>query len=379
MAKELERGENTGLIPPKPRPLDFIAGAETGIAYEVRVADGNWEPHKPTDERQARTKVEAGLLNYDSNSCTNFSCMNSIEMQIQMMLDTHTLPENIRVRMSQMGYFDDNGKVNLSDWFNAIMSGTTKDGNTLQAPWDAARKFGVIPQRMGYEPNDFKKIEDWFDAKRITPAMLAAGEAFLEMFDIKYEWVVLDEVGAWPKFEKHIKQAPLHIATPTCGSWNKGGIVKNCGSYKRLNHATCYIGQNKAAKESDSFHKDLDHYNPFVKKLAWDYHIPFALKGVITVRSNQAPPSPISYRWTRTLKKGMRSEDVVMLQKVLMREVPDVFRATATGYFGDWTFNGVVALQELYAKEILAPIGLKKGTGLVAGQTLKWLNAHYGV
>lgn len=84
------------------------------------------------------------------------------------------------------------------------------------------------------------------------------------------------------------------------------------------------------------------------------------------------------YTFTKSLSRGMQGADVVALQHVLMLEGCFPAGQTFTGYFGDITFNGVVQLQNKYAAQILTPVGLQHGTGVVGTSTLKWLNAKYG-
>jgi len=364
--------KNTGLIPPSIAPLDFIAGAESAIVYSVRVPDGDWKKYKPTDECQR--KLTATI--YDTSSCVTFSALNSVESQIEYLLATKQIPQDKIDLMRTLGYFDANGKVNFSDHFTANMSGTTSAGNTLQAVWESIRKDGVLPQLGGYKVEDFNSDSEWFDRSKITDTMKTHAKKFLEIFNVQYEWAIIAPNGnAHEEFAKHLKQAPLHVATPTCASWGlpEGSIVTNCGDYKRLNHATLNIGIDS------SCYYDLDHYNPFIKKLALDYYIPYAMKGLITLKVPTVAPviEKSHYQWTRNLSKGMRGEDVTMLQKVLIIEVPDKFKVLPTGYFGDITFNAVISLQEKYTPKILKIFGLSKGTGFVGVGTRTWLNLNY--
>ena len=78
------------------------------------------------------------------------------------------------------------------------------------------------------------------------------------------------------------------------------------------------------------------------------------------------------YHFLKTLQRGDQGPDVVALQHVLMLEGCFPAGQTFTGYFGDITFAGVVALQQ-----ILAPAGLQHGTGFVGGYTIGWLMNHY--
>lgn len=294
---DLEHHQNTGLIAPAPRPTDYVAGVESAITYEALVADGDWEKYRSSDEWQRRFKN--GVLGYDTQSCTDFSALNSIELQIERMLQEGLINDAGREKMEELGYFDENGKVNFNDWFNAKTAGTTlANGNTLQAPWDAVRKYGLIGQSKGPGVNDFKTGDAWF-AEPVTAEQYELGLEFLKLFNVKYEWAIVSGNGLAndPQYAYHLKQAPLHIATPTCGTWNGEGVVGKCDPYRQLNHATCRIGSYP-----DGGAKDLDHYNPFVKHLAADYYMPYAIKGVVTIKpSSTYTPSQIKYVFAKKL------------------------------------------------------------------------------
>jgi hypothetical protein len=85
------------------------------------------------------------------------------------------------------------------------------------------------------------------------------------------------------------------------------------------------------------------------------------------------------------LKLGQISEDVKYLQMFLNSD-PDTRLADSgpgspgneTNKFGFLTKRAVIKFQEKYAKEILAPIGLTKGTGRVGLMTLSKINKLLG-
>jgi len=88
----------------------------------------------------------------------------------------------------------------------------------------------------------------------------------------------------------------------------------------------------------------------------------------------QPSSSLYCYNFTRNLTVGMSGDDVKALQEILIAEGtwtrPDI---GATGYFGPITKASLAAFQEKYADEILAPLGLTKGTGYFGPSTRSFL------
>jgi hypothetical protein len=88
------------------------------------------------------------------------------------------------------------------------------------------------------------------------------------------------------------------------------------------------------------------------------------------------PEDSLAYTFTRNLKNGSRGDDVMALQKILVHEGCMSLKQPTT-FFGGLTEAGVKKLQEKYAQEILAPIGLKKGTGNFFERTRSFINKKY--
>lgn len=350
------------------KPKDFIAGFESGVAFEIRNESGDWEQYMSMPEKQYKEGV------FDTMSCTNFDTLKIIQGQINFLLKNNKIPEDKRVLMTALGYFDGDGMVNFSEAFNAITSGTTAQGNYLQNPPEAVRKFGLLPQKDFITPENVSNFDEWIDPKRITPEMYAKAKRFNEIFDVSYEWICTGTPND-EALVRHAKQSPISIAIGLCGDWfSPEGKIALCDN-KVAHHAVSLIAINNTLYKRIS-----DQYVPFLKTLDPKYHIAWALKIIVTVKQPVKPSQPIKFQWTRGLKAGDRGYDVVMLQRVLMLEVPTVFNIkNPTDFFGARTFAGVVALQEKYASEILAPFKLKKGTGAIPmnGTTYKFLNKKY--
>ncbi|MBI5732789.1 carboxypeptidase regulatory-like domain-containing protein [Candidatus Jorgensenbacteria bacterium] len=90
------------------------------------------------------------------------------------------------------------------------------------------------------------------------------------------------------------------------------------------------------------------------------------------VLSSGTPLSGIKFN--RILKVGSRGNDVKLLQETLIREgvYPE---SIVTGYFGNLTKLAVIRFQEKYLDQILKPVGLASGTGVVGNATRAKLNS----
>lgn len=86
-------------------------------------------------------------------------------------------------------------------------------------------------------------------------------------------------------------------------------------------------------------------------------------------------PQDWCYKFTQTLYYGKQGKEVQALQIALKKEGFTIFEEELkNSFFGESTAAAVVSFQEKYASEILTPLGLSKGTGIVGNLTRAKLN-----
>jgi len=353
----MEKVKQTGLIVDSPADTLWIAGLETGVDYEENLPSGDWRDYEPTAERQNNPFV------FDTLSCATFSFLNVLETFLKWQIKNNKLNAAQLKFLKDNKYFDENENVNFSDKYLAILSGTTKNGNTLQNVAAGASAYGLIPQSVLGFYNE-TTWEQWHDRSQITQAMLTLGQEFLKYFSIKYEMAFYDEEkgipeGSLESIEKSIKQAPLHVAIP-----------------RPAHHAVelTYI-------EPEKSYTIFDTYDPYRKEKPWpksggtDIH--YGMK-VILGQVKLPEPTAVttdSVNWlvfTRTLKYGMTGNDVKELQKIL--KSMGYFNANATGNFYNVTKTAVKKFQNAYGlivDGIAGPKTIDKLEDVVSQKTIK--------
>ena len=142
----------------------------------------------------------------DFMDCATRGVLNILETKLNYLWDKNHLPN--------AGWFLDNGYrtkngFELSDRFNAILSKTSRQGNSLKAPLESVRKDGVIPKSM-LPANSSMTWDDYHKRTDITDKMTSLGQECLKYLSFNYEKVfenqfdvfddLLDVAGfAWPE------------------------------------------------------------------------------------------------------------------------------------------------------------------------------------
>jgi len=206
----------------------------------------------PLKDRMLWTPL--GVLQYnnvmDTNGCASRGPNNILETKLNYFYD-HGMHPAIKRWCDEKGYRKD-GSFALSDNFLEILSGTTRQGNSLKAPVDALRLYGAIPAHMlTLEPN--MTWEEYMNPKRVTQEMLDLGKEFLKRLTINYEKVFVSE------FLRYLEKDLIDVAGAAWPQPVNGVYPRHEASF---NHAFATVNP-----EIDA----LDNYEPFTKRLAKDF------------------------------------------------------------------------------------------------------------
>lgn len=262
---KMSRGD---LILPEIHEADWLKGA---IAYEARVP--TWSMWLTTKEPQK--------FKFDSNGCTQFSGINSVETQMNF-LRPHMSDEAYAWFLDN-GYIDGEGHFDFSWRYTGIKAGCSINGSAHKWFWDAVRTWGLIPRTMltytmaesqRHDTQESMCAEIW-DKKAITPEMDALAAKSRQWLNTEYEysWYNLNATCPREIIERELRHAPLHVGTPVCPTWNSG-VVSPCGSTHPVHSTMMY----------DPTPVIFDHYNPYSKTFSQDYFVPVVVKGVVTLR-----------------------------------------------------------------------------------------------
>jgi hypothetical protein len=270
-----------------------------------------------------KTENQFGMT-FDTMSCATFSALNCIETQMNYLLKNNLLSVKQKQFLVDGGYIDNENKVNFSDRFTAIMSGTTEMGNSFVKVWDSIRKDGLLPEsKFIFGGNTFA---DYHNPVNITENMKVNAKKFLDYFDVQYEWVL--NVQSAPedslKISEAIKMSPLNIAI----------------------HSGGYHAVEMLQADQNQHYRYFDTYPTYVfDRTLMGQPVMFALRGVVESKNNVVIEYPY-FVFNKNLTYGNINNDVTMLQKMLIAE--GLLKTQATGNFLNRTRDAVKAFQTKY-------------------------------
>ena len=276
-----------GLIIEPEDERDFIFGANTVDKVVLR-EDGQWLNFLPEDELQRGRRVE-------TMGCTGYALLNVLEMVAKLKW----------------------GKQwNKSDRFTNKMSGTGRNGNSLSRVLESVRKYhGVVKEVNWPWSRDNFTWNDYYSG--IPLDIQDIGTEWLENYGISYERVTYNK----QLLMESLKYSPLYVAGYAW--YQRKGLYQ---SYSTANHAFTIVGYVEG-----SHWLAYDSYSPHIKKLAWDFYIPWA--------------------YVVTLKKES-DFNVAEIQKLLDKGIKYIMRALASGQLYELTPEGLKYITPEEARDL---------------------------
>jgi len=196
----------------------------------------------------------------DMMDCASRGPINILEFKLNYLYQNNLLHIKNRLWLEQKGYVTEEGLIELSDAFIAILSNTTRHGNSLKGPVHATHEYGVIPKQL--LPLDKGMTWSEYHRKsRITKDMLKLGEEFLSRFSINYERVLEKD------FNKVVDKDLIDVAGYAWPQPN--GDVYPRVEY-RHNHVFVYF-EKPIYKIFDNYRDSFD--GDFIKRLATNYSL----------------------------------------------------------------------------------------------------------
>lgn len=269
--------KNNGVIKYSPKGKDwgFLSGnMDTGIYLE----DGNFKPYRPKGELQRRGDEE-------KMSCVSFSDMNVLESIINYLISlgdkaNEEQKEIIKI-FNYFGLIKDS-EANFSDRYVAKMSNTSWRGNSFKQVADAIRKYGLVGEDM------WPYVASWNEYyKTVDKEVIERGKKLLDFISFNYEFVYQ------PNFGEAGKRSPVQSQVYAWG-------VKQNDIYIRTSNG-CNHAIDRDYEAKDKYHGIFDSYEPFDKKVAWDFNMDV---GVI---------------WSIRLKKPLNVFDEAEIKKLINR------------------------------------------------------------
>jgi hypothetical protein len=252
-----------GYIPSVRTPTDYIKGVNSPLLGAV-LPVFDWRLVRPILDLQKKN-------GFESFGCVSWSAVQDIEELLGSLVQMNMVPGAHLDFLNENGYISD-GRVVLSKAFIWVQSGTLQNfGNNFPKVADAVRQYGLIPETLfPFNPPAGANWQQVFVPP--TQAMLAAGSAFLQLFDVGYHFLTDGDFG------QHLQDGPVQIAIPACPGYGQQTPVAACNAPS--NH--CVLID---FVDGQGVTEIVDHYDPEIKFLSNGYSITEAIQYVVTVKT----------------------------------------------------------------------------------------------
>ena len=161
---------------------------QDGTEWQFGAASASCLALIPVGEREKYLpKGEVQQGQDDTMDCASRAPINELEAKFNFALTNKIFSASGESWLRQNGYVTENG-VEFSDAFIAILSETTRQGNSLKAPIQAIHEFGLVPKKL-LPLESSMTWEEYHNPERITPEIKELGKQFKQRFPINYEQV----------------------------------------------------------------------------------------------------------------------------------------------------------------------------------------------
>lgn len=263
-----------------PRDTDYIKDQNSPIIFKAIQGDGDWTEHIDFFEWQKFV--------WDTDACVFFAQQESFDAQVNHQIENGQVSLSLMEWLTANGYMDGQSRdgtprFHSSPRFAHVLAGTKFNGASLPAAWDMARKYGVLPW-TDLPFTAATTVDEYFAA--IPQESMDKAAKFLALIggkdSIQYHWIVNGVKGTQvQKLKTALMQAPLCIGTAVCEPWNQ------------LQPPSCPMANpahSTMIYKMDTLTRIFDHYEPFLKQFDFQYNIPYALQGIVTI--NYTPEIP---------------------------------------------------------------------------------------
>lgn len=225
----------------------YLGAASPVCLYSIPLEERT--NHLPKGERQD--------IGDDKQGCVSRGYCNIAETKFTYAYRNNLIKPENKLWLEENGYVVD-GRIEFSDAYIEILSGTTKQGNSLKAPAHAIHEYGLVPKKL------LPQLRDWdehYNTKRITPKIKALGEEFARRFQQRYSQVRTND------FDTLLTTDLVNIAVAAWPAPINGEYPRNTNL--SMNHAVMAYGLPKTYI-FDNYEEEPGDY---IKKLASDYVI----------------------------------------------------------------------------------------------------------
>lgn len=226
---------------------DYLVGAKS-LPPLFLIPKDVCEEYLPKGERQN--------IGDEKMDCTSRAPHNKLEADFSYAVKNHLFsPENEKW-LRDNGYVIDGDRVEFSDAYTAILSGTTIQGNSLIAPLDSIHNNGLVPKARLPQVDSF---DEYYNPTRITPDLKALGLEFKNRFTIIYERAKESQFGNILETEM-LCTGGFAWPAPSNGEYPRVDEIAN--------HAFM-LWKNPQFYAFDNYIDEVD--GDYIKKLAYDY------------------------------------------------------------------------------------------------------------